>query len=157
MALFFSTQMAVLTGNTGGNLQQLLVPSDAGGRKRAFRASITLAAQASGSQIAVARLPLFAAIFGISYLTDTSLGTATIALGDIHAGNSAIYAAAQTLTAVQTPTEVGLAATRGAPITVGYDCQTGQSVTYEDVVLTVGTAALPAAGNLVIEFDYVID
>ncbi|HEV2673382.1 MAG TPA: hypothetical protein VGV37_02505 [Aliidongia sp.] len=157
MALSFSTQMAILTGNTGGAIQQLLTPSDAGGRKRSFRANIVLAAQASGSQIAVARLPINAAIFGINYLTDTSLATATIALGDIHAGNSAIYAAATTLTAVQTPTSVGLVATRGAPITAGYDCLTGNQLGWEDVVLTTGVAALPASGNLVIEFDYVID
>src|SRR5579859_4131309 len=106
MTLFFSTQMATLTGNTGGAIQQLLTPGVAGGRERVFGANVTLAAQASGSQIAVARLPLGAVITGITMITDTSLGAATVALGDVHAGNSAIYAAAQTLTNTQTPTRV---------------------------------------------------
>ena len=155
MTLSYSTQMAQLTGNAGGAVQSLPGVNTFGGRERTQIANIALATQASGSTIAVARLPLLAVITGIQMITDTSLGTATVALGDTN--SAAIYAAAQTLTSTQTPTRVGLAATHGAPITTGYDCQTGLSAPYEDNILTVGTAALPASGNLVIIFEYCID
>jgi len=157
MSLSFSTQMAMLTGNAGGAVQNLPAVSVAGARERIFIANVPLGSQASGSQIAVARIPLGAVITGIQLITDTSLGTATVALGDIASGNSAIYAAAQTLTSTQTPTRVGVAATHGTPIAKGYDCVSGMSASYEDIVLTTGVAALPASGNLVIIFEYAID
>jgi hypothetical protein len=157
MALFFSTQMATLTGNTSGAIQSLLTPGVGGRRERVWGANVALAAQAAGSQIAVARLPLQAVITGITAITDTSLGTATIALGDVHAGNSAIYIAAQVLTAVNTPARIGLAAAHLQPIATGYDCVNGNLAPYEDIVITTGVAALPGAGNLVLIFEYVID
>lgn len=157
-ATLFSTQMAALTGNTGGAVQSLPGVNVAGGRLRIFVANLALASQASGSVIGVARLPLLAVISGITYITDTSLSTATIKLGDAGNGNSAIYAAAQTLTGTNTPTKVGLAATLGVPIAAGFDCVSGlAAASYEDVILTVGVAALPSSGNLTIIFEYAID
>ena len=156
VATLFSTQMTLLTGNAGGNVQSLPSVSVAGARERVFIANIALASQASGSVIGVARLPVGSVITGIQLITDTSLGTATVALGDTNSG--AIYAAAQTLTSVNTPTRIGLAATHGAPITGGYDCVTGAaSIAYEDIVLTTAVASLPASGNLVIIIEYAID
>jgi hypothetical protein len=156
VATLFSTVMGLLTGNTGGAVQSLPAANVAGGRQRTFIATIALAAQASGSVIAVARLPLLAVITGITAITDTSLGSATIALGDTNTAN--LYAAAQTLTSTNTPTRIGAAATHGQPITTGYDCVSGAvSKAYEDVVLTTAAAALPASGNLTIIFEYTID
>ena len=155
-ATLFSPIMAQLTGNTGGALLSLPPVTNAGARERVFTASIAMAAQASGSVIGIARLPLGSIITGITEITDTSLATATIALGDTN--NGALYQAASTLTNTNTPTRVGLAATHAAAITTGYDCVSGAvSKSYEDIVLTVGTASLPATGNLTIIFEYAID
>lgn len=165
VATLFSTQMTQITGNAGGGIQSLPNVNVAGGKQRQFIANLTLAAQASGSVIAMARLPLLAVLTGITLITDTSLATATIAFGD--ANSAAIYAAAQTLTSLNTPTRIGLAATHGAPITTGYDAQSGAQVTpfapgaggagYEDILMTTGVAALPGAGNFVAIFEYSID
>ena len=157
VATAYSTEMAIVTGNVGGVAQALPTVSLVGGRKRAFVATIALASQASGSIFAVARLPAGAIITEISVITDTSLGSATIAFGDTN--SSALYGAAQTLTATQTPTRIGLAATTGVAITTNlYDSTTGLlGKSYEDVVMTVATAALPASGTLKVITEYVMD
>ena len=157
----YSTQMAQLTGNAGGAVQSLPNVSVNGARERVAVGNLTLASQASGSVIGMVRLPLFAVITGITLITDTSLGSATIALGDTN--SSAAYMAAQTLTTTNTPQRVGLAATHGAPIATGYDCTTGASTAapgggqYEDIVLTTAVASLPASGNFVVIVEYTLD
>lgn len=161
VATTFSDVMTQLTGNAGGAIQSLPAVTLNGSRSRKIIASIVLASQASGSVIGVARIPVGAAITDIQLTTDTSLGSATISLGDSNSG--AIYMAAQTFTATDTPTAVGKTATRGVPIAAGYDCVTGKVTTppaggnYEDVVLTVGTASLPSSGNLRIIIEYALD
>ena len=156
VAAVFSTQMASLTANTGGAVQALPNVTVVNGRKRVFHADIALAAQASGTTIGVARLPLGAMITDIQIITDTSLSTATISLGD--SNSAAIYAAAATYTTINTPVYVGLAATLGVPIASGYDCTTGvANKSYEDIVLVTATASLPGSGNLRINISYVID
>lgn len=155
-ATVFSTAMALLTGNAGGNVQNLPAVNVAGARQRIFVGNIALAAQASGTVIAVARVPVGSVITGITLLTDTSLSTAQIALGDANSG--AIYAAAQTLTSTNTPTRVGKQATQSAPIATGYDCQTGAAnYAYEDILLTTSVASLPGSGNLTIIVEYALD
>jgi hypothetical protein len=161
----FSTQMAGLVANAGGAVNQLPAVNVFGARERTIVANFAYAAQAAGTVIGVARLPMYAVITGITVITDTSTGSATIAIGDANA--AALYAAAQVYTSVNTPTKTGNAATHGTPITVGYDCTTGKAVTYqspgeggalyEDVILTTAVAALPASGNLTIIFEYALD
>ena len=156
VATAFTTAMAALTGNTGGALQILPAVTQAGARERVFTGVIALATQPSGSVIGLARIPLGAAITGITLVTDTSLGTTTIALGDTN--SSALYMAAQTLTTVGVPQRVGLTAAHAAAITTGYDCATGiASKSYEDIVLTTAVAALPASGNLAFILEYAFD
>jgi hypothetical protein len=156
VATLFSPVMSSLTGNTGGAVQSLPAVNLAGARERIFVGTLVLAAQASGSVVGVARIPLQSVVTGITVITDTSLGSATIALGDTN--NGALYMAAQTLTNTNTPTRVGLAATHGAPITTGYDCVSGLSTkSYEDIVLTTGAASLPASGNLAVIIEYALD
>jgi len=156
VATVFSTQMTSLTGNAGGGSQALPNVTGVGGRERIFHADITLAAQASGTTIGIARLPLGAMITDIQIITDTSLGSATISVGD--SNSAAIYAAAATYTTINVPVYVGLAATLGVPITSGYDCQTGvANKSYEDLVLVTASASLPASGNLRITVKYVLD
>lgn len=156
-ATAFSNEMALLTGNAGGNIQALPRVSVVGGRKRSFFATITLASQAIATVIGVARLPKGAVLCGFCLHTDTSLGTSTIALGDVN--TPALFTAAATLTTVDAPIWVGKTAAVGAPLDGPiYDAGTGQlSAAYEDVTLTVAAAALPANGTLKIETVYTID
>ena len=166
-ANYFSDQMTLLTGNVGGAVQSLPQVSLVGGRERNFISRITLASQISGKVFAVARIPLYSAFLGILVATDTSLGSSTIAFGDAGNGNSAIYVAAQTFTATNTPTLLGLVSAFGVPITAGYDSVTGNAVNYssssgfgglyEDIIMTVGAATFPASGNLVIVTQYQLD
>lgn len=165
-ATAFSDTMLQLTSNRGGAVQALPNPNVVGGRVRKFISRITLASQASGLVIGVARIPLPASILSIMLHTSVSLGSTTIALGNAANGNSAIYLAAQTFT-VLTPTFVGLVATMGVPITTGIDCLSGLPVTpfvpgsgggfYEDIILTTGAATAPASGTLCLQFEYMID
>lgn len=148
--------MAALTGNAGGQVQNLPNVNLAGARERTFVATIALGSQPAGTTFGIARLPLQSVITGITAITDTSLGTATIALGDANTTNA--YMNAQTLTSTNTPTRVGLAAAHGQPIASGYDCVTGKASTvYEDVTLTTAVAALPASGNLCVIIEYALD
>lgn len=160
VATLFGTNMALITGNSGGAIESLPQASLVGGKQRFHIERLVLAAQASGSVIGVARVRLPFVLADIYYLTDTSLGTTTIALGDYNA--TAAYHAAQTLTSInQMVRPTGLVtATFATPITAGYDCVNGGADTplapgqggaaYEDFVLTTAVAALPGAGNLCI-------
>ncbi len=155
-ASYFSPVMAQLTGNQGGNVESLPAVTVNGGRQRSSVGVITLTGQPSGAIIGVARLPLGAALLGVTLTASVSLGSATVAVGDVN--NGAVYAGATALTAPNTPTKVGNASALGVPISPGYDCTTGAlSASYEDVVLTVGAAALPVGGTLNVLIDYAID
>jgi hypothetical protein len=114
-----------------------------GGRLRRFRASITLASQASGDDIVLAKVPVGANFAYGVINSDTSLGTATAAIGI--AGNTTKYRAAAAFTATNTPTLFGNTAV------VDYD---NELTAEETVLLTIGTAALPASGNLVVDLYY---
>lgn len=166
-ATAFFDQMSKLVLNIGGAVQSLPHVNTAGGKLRAFTNSLTLNSQASATVFGVARIPLPFIFLGIELDTDTSLGSSTIAFGNAASGNSAIYAAAATFTATDTPTPKGKASLYGTEITSGYDCQTGALTTpqnasgyggaYEDIIMTVGAATLPASGNLRVTVYYAID
>jgi hypothetical protein len=163
-ATVFSAEMTKLTGNTGGSLQQL-IEGYIHGKEYAFVATITLAAQASGVVVGVARIPVPFTPISFTLITDTSLGSSTVALGNAADGNSAIYKAAATFTATDTPTGYGKAATLGVPVLSGIDCLTGLPTTYgnagnggggyEDIILTVGAATMPASGTLRVITRYI--
>lgn len=165
-ATAFFDIMTQLTGNVGGALQSLPNVNVHSGRCRRSVASLTLAAQISGTVFGVTRIPLFSTITSIMLLSSVSLGATTIALGNAGNANSAIYLAAQTFT-VTTPTYVGLVTTMGVPITSGFDCVSGLATgytaggnagaLYEDIIMTTGAASLPGAGTLRIFFEYMID
>ena len=164
-ATIFGTLMTKLKNNAGGNVQQLIDGNLAGGKVRQFIETLVLAAQANGSVIAVARIPLGSIYLGTQVTTDTTLDTSTIKFGNAGDGNSAIYGAAATLTAVDTPTLFTKTAVHGVAIARGYDSQSGLEVTpyapgaagadYEEIIMTVGVADLPAAGNLRIAVIYI--
>jgi hypothetical protein len=156
VATIFAPEMTALTGNTGGAVQSLPNVTKVGARERVFVTTLVLATQVSTSVIGMARLPLGAIITGITLVTDTSLGSSTIALGDTN--SAALYMAAQTLTSTNTPTRVGLASAHGAPITAGFDCVSGlANKSYEDIVLTIAVANFPASGNLTLIIEYALD
>ncbi len=165
VATQFFDQMTSLTGNSGGATQVLPPAYLVYGRRRGFVASLVLAGQAAGTTFGVARLPLPFVMTDITLVTDTSLGTATIALGDANTAN--LWMAAQTLTATDTPTKVGKTAALGVPQFAGYDCQSGAQLSYavaggggaayEDITMVTATAALPGSGNLRIFFEFMLD
>lgn len=114
-----------------------------GGRVRRFRASITLASQASGDDIVLAKVPAGANFAYGVITTDTSLGTATVAVGI--SGTTAKYKAAAVFTATDTPTLFGKADAINSD---------NELASEETVLLTIGTASLPSSGNLVVDLFY---
>lgn len=113
-----------------------------GARKRSYRSTVTLASQASGDTVVLANIPPGQIFAGGRITTDTSLGTATIAVGT--SGSAAYFKAAGTFTATDTPTAFGKAAAMAETSPDG-----------RQVIATVGTAALPSSGTLVIDLDFI--
>jgi len=109
-----------------------------GGRVRRFRATVTMASQASGDTIVLAKVPAgYAFAYGVINASAT-LGTATVAVGID--GTAGKYRAAATFTAAA-PTMFGVStAVDDAPLSAE-----------ETVIATVGTAALPSSGTLIID------
>lgn len=159
MATLYSPEMQRLVNNDAGGIpMQLPKAAYINGKERVQTAVITLASQAIGDVIHLFRVPKAAVILGFSHVTDTSLGVATVAIGNIHAGNSAIYKAAAVFTAIDTPTAFGKAAK------IGYDLATGTCYSiedkdslYEDIILTIAAAAFPASGRYVVTCRYAVE
>jgi branched-subunit amino acid transport protein len=108
-----------------------------GARLKRFRASITLAAQASGDTIVLADLPAgYVFAYGV-IVASVSLGATTVAIGD----GSTTYRPAAVFTAVDTPTLFG--STTGVA--------QAASVATKRILATLAAAALPGAGTLVID------
>lgn len=111
-----------------------------GGRLRMYRASITLASQATTDTIVLAKLHSGQSVrYGVLN-SSVSLGTSTVAIGIT--GTTGKYRAAATFTAVDTPTLFGPTAANSAAAPMTAE---------ETVFITIGTAALPASGTLVID------
>jgi hypothetical protein len=109
------------------------------GRTRRVRCTVNLASQGTSDTIVLCKLNAGMA-FAFGVLTaDTSLGSSTVAIGIT--GTTGKYRAAATFTATNTPTLFGLAGTiDDAPLTGD-----------ETVFITIGAAALPASGILVVD------
>ncbi len=165
VAATYSDIASKIVNNAGGSIQQLNNVNVQGGKVRVDIATITLASQASGSLIMLTRIPIGATPLGATVITDTSLVSSTLSLGNVN--NASLYAPAATLTSTNTPTDKSNTASFGSPITAGYDATTGNAVTayapgqggalYDDVVAGVGVAALPAAGTLKVAVKYMVD
>lgn len=116
-----------------------------GARLRRYRASIALASQVfgAGNEVILAKVPAgLTFAFGILN-TDTSLGTSTVSIGT--AATPAKYNnAAQTLTSTNTPTLFAAAAQEEQAALTGE----------EQIQMLVGTANLPASGNLVVDLYF---
>lgn len=113
-----------------------------GGKLKRMRATIPLAAQAADDTVVLGDLPAGAS-FAFCVLTATAtLGaTATIAIGTAAAPGKYREAATFTTSLLQGFGEVDAVA--AAPLTAP-----------ERVILTVGAAALPASGTLVVDIFY---
>lgn len=141
MADLFSTE-------TAGLLSRPVVKPSAGAygaRYRRYRASITLAAQATADNILLAVIPAGSIFAGGAITGSVSLGTSVIAIGtsQVHATNGQLRAA-DTFTAVDTPTNFGTAAAL-SQAALSADTR---------IYLTIATAALPGAGTLVVDLYY---
>lgn len=139
MAVFYSNELANFTS------QPVVKPSavvGVGGRLRRYSGSITLASQTTSDTIVVAQIPA-GADFAFGVLTSSvTLGTSTIAIGIT--GNTGLYRAAGTFTAVDTPTMFGPAtAVKAANLTAE-----------QQVFITIATANLPASGTLVVDLYF---
>lgn len=111
-------------------------------RLRRFRCLIPLASQASGDTVVLADIPAGFVFAGGEITTDTSLSTATVAIGNSTTAGK--YRAAAVFTATDTPTNFGTAAALSGAV----------STATERVLLTVGTASLPASGKLVVDLYF---
>lgn len=116
-----------------------VIASVANGRLRRRRATIDLAAQANGDQIGLCEIGE-GEYFVCGYLTaSVSLGTATLKIGT--ADDDDMYRAAAVFTDADAPTAFGTTAAKADPAPKGG----------AEVVATVGTAALPASGVLIVD------
>lgn len=138
MTAYFGVQETVI--QAGNNPPVNFV----GGRVRVFNEQFVYATQASGSTITVATIPAGAVILGFELFTDTSTGSATLALGDGTTSNK--FVAASAYTTVDVPQVLG----KTAPTLAALTAQT-------NVVITTAAASLPASGNLVVQTYYVQD
>ena len=113
-----------------------------GGRLRRFRASFTMAAQASGDDIVLARVPAgYRFAFGIINASATMGASATVAIGV--AGATGKYRAAAVFTAAA-PTMFGVSTAADD------DALTAE----ETVLLTIAVAALPGSGTAYVDLYY---
>jgi hypothetical protein len=116
-----------------------------GGHVRVYREKITLASQAAADTIVVG-YPSKGESFLYGVLTsDTDLGaTATVAIGNSTATGK--YRAPATFRTILTPTLFGAVSTDVGGLS--------KLTIDEEVVVTVGAAALPAAGNLYVDLYF---
>jgi len=138
MATQRGTQMALLNGGSVPS------PGFVDGAVHVFNETFALAGQPTTDTVEIARLPKGAIpLYGIIE-SDTSLGTSTVAIGT--AVDTGKYRAPATFTATDTPTLFGVGAGIGEAL-----------LEEETVILTIGTAALPASGTLRVMFFYSFD
>lgn len=138
MTVFYSTELASITATPVVKAASAAY----GARLIRFRASITLNTQTTSDTIVVAVVPAgYAFAFGV-LCTDTSLSTATIAIGIT--GTTGLYRAAAVFTATNTPTLFGTAASL-VQATLTAD---------QTIFITIATASLPASGQLVVDMYF---
>lgn len=139
MAVLYSTQSAQQVAGRYTDTNE-----GSGGKVVVYQDDITLASQATTDTIQLLKVPVGAKfLYGI-ITTDTSLGTATAAIGVT--GTTGKYRAAAVFTATNTPTLFGVvAAMDDAPLTA-----------VETSFITIATAALPASGKLIVQRFYAI-
>lgn len=121
-----------------------LDPYQDGARVRVISKTITYSSQVSGTEIAIGTLPESAAVKSLELTTSDSTSTATLAIGV--SGTAGKYRSAAALTDTDQPVKAGNADALLSPL-----------ASSEDVILTTGTAALPASGTLHVVIEYLLD
>lgn len=117
-----------------------------GAKERRIRASKAVLADASGDRIYIGTLPAGASLRAVAINTDTSLGSATIAVGTTAVPGK--YVAATTFTTpLDRPTGIGPKASAHVATPLDVD---------EDIWVTVGAAAMPVAAIVVFELTYTV-
>ena len=139
MAELYATQMTKVNAGTTPD------PGFVDGTRRQFIESLTYAAQGTTDTVAIARLPKGAIVTGGRIMTSVTTATATMAIGIT--GTTGKYRAAAAFTTTDTWEELGIDTTT---FNVALTAE-------EEVIITIGTAALPASGTLLVQFDYVFD
>jgi hypothetical protein len=116
------------------------------GKIRCLQATFDLSksAQANGDVLTLGQIPAGARIKSIKMTSSVTLATSTVAIGI--AATPAKYRAAGTFTTVDVPTAVGPGAVAKAAA--------ANSVA-ETLIATIAVAALPAAGTLIFDIEYV--
>ena len=137
MANILGEQMTLLAAGSTPD------PGFVGGSVRVFNEEITLAAQANGDTIEVAKLPKGAVpLYGV-IVPSVTLGTSTLQVGV--SGTAAKYRASAILTAL-------------VPEVFGASGGVGEALAEEEtVIITIGTADLPASGTVRVMFFYAFD
>ena len=122
---------------------QLPTAEQGHGAKRLMkRCLITMASQASGDTIKLGTYPKGCIPCGGEITVDTSTSSSTVAIGI--SGTTAKYKAAAAVTTTDVPQRFGKAAALvGAPLAAE-----------EEVLLTLGSAALPSSGLMVVDLFY---
>src|SRR5262245_30745064 len=120
------TVIAQLKANVSGQVQTVPPVTLNGGRERVIIETVALAAQAAGAKIAVARLPIGAALLGFTVGSDQAPGAVTIQFGDYN--DDARYVAAVAPAGANALKACDVkAAAFGVPIVTGYDSDTGRT------------------------------
>lgn len=116
------------------------------GKVRSLQASFNLAnaVQANGDVLTLGQIPAGARIKRITMTSTVTLATSTVAIGI--AGTAAKYRAAGVFTTVDVPTSVGPGAAAKAA---------AANALAETLIATIGVAALPAAGTLIFDVEFV--
>lgn len=138
MATTYSNEMETILNDTPATFADGKV---VGGRFRRYRATIDLATQAVGT-IVLSRVPE-GSVFAYGVLnTDTSLGSATVAIGDVD--DIDLYRSAATFTATNTPTMFGR----------NLGLKEGPVTAQKEIHLTSAVATLPASGTLFVDLYF---
>lgn len=139
MANIKSIELAAVAGTAPQQQPDSAIVS---GKVRRLRASYALAAQAIGDTLEIGDLPEGASVVAGAITSSVSLATSTLEVGV--AGTTGKYRTAATHATADQPVLFGNAAAKDDPALAAG----------ETLIATVGVAALPAAGILVIDILY---
>lgn len=146
MATYLSNELAGTTTGLSTSAAAGYRPKASvyGARLKRLRATITFAGQTTSDLIQLGNLPA-GSVFAFGVMTtDTSTGSATIAIGN--SGTAAKYKAAAAFTSTDTPTMFG----KAAPIAAS---DAGLSAD-ETVYATIAGASLPSSGTMTVDLYY---
>lgn len=132
------------TAFTYGEPPRQLSAALAGGALRVLSERITLASQASGDTVILGPLPAGAVVHYGMVTSSRSLGSSTLSIGT--AAEPGKYRDGGTFTAIDRPNTFGRIAALGVKLPEA-----------EDVLLTIGAAALPSSGEIAISIFYSTD